>query len=129
MAHSRSAVKGADDSEGRLRVVRNALDRAVDARDERLAIDDDQLAVEQVERAEPEIPVLEQLADRQIAAQLAAQERVKRRGLERLVVVRHVAGSLRASQARDVDAADESVVDGHGAILAGAAKTDWTAGG
>jgi hypothetical protein len=121
--------EGADDSEGRPRVVRHALDRTVDARDERLAIDDDQLAVEQVERAESEIPLLEQLADRQVAPQLTAQERIERRGLERLVVIWHVIGCLRAPQARHADAADESVVDGHGAILARAAKADRPAGG
>ena len=58
------------------------VDRAVDVGAEELAVEGDHLAVEPVQRPQPEVAVLGQLGEAEVAVEGAVEQGADRRGLE-----------------------------------------------
>jgi hypothetical protein len=105
--------EGGDDRERRALVVVRAFDRSVRVRPPHRAVDHDHLAVERVERAEPEVAVAAQLADRQVAVVGAVEQGLQRRGLERDVRRVLLRRQRRVAQRLQVQDGDEPRVDRH----------------
>ena len=102
-----------DDRERRALGRRYGPQRAVDACGAGDAVDDDQLAVEPVERAQAEVAVLEHLADRHVPVVCAVEQRADRRGLKD--DVRVVLGvQVGVAQRLHVQRADQVAVVVHG---------------
>ena len=73
--------------ERRLRRGRNRVDPALDVGSQELAVEGDHLAVEPVQRAQPEVAVRGQLGEAEVAVVGAVEQRPDRRGLEEHVVL------------------------------------------
>ena len=71
-----------DDGERGARVGWHRLDPAVDVGAEELAVERDHLAVEPVQGPEPEVAVLGQLGEAEVAVEGAVEQGADRRGLE-----------------------------------------------
>ena len=98
------------DGERRPGVGRDVAQVAVRVRAQEAPVEREHLAVEPVERPEPEVAVLGELRERQVAVEAPVEQRVERRGLEH--EVRLVLG-VRAGPADrlDVQAVEQTVVD------------------
>ncbi len=95
-----------------------SVDQAVDVGAVEATVERDHLAVERVQRPEPEVAVLGELVEGDVAVERALQQRTDRRGLKegvRLVLWMQVA----MAQRLDVQAAGEPLVEGHSGCCSG----------
>ena len=80
----------ARDDERRLRLGRHRVDAPVGVRDPRLAVDDHELAVEVLDRADAEVGARQQVADADVAVVVTVHQRRDRAGLDHQVLLRDV---------------------------------------
>jgi hypothetical protein len=94
------------------------MDGAVRVGAQELAVEDDQLAVAGIERAEAEIAAAAQLGEADVAVVSSVQERGEGGGLKQLVIARF-GPAVFVAERLDVERSDQPLVDGHQTAAAG----------